>query len=633
MKRASSLCLCAWLATVGLAHGQSALLDAIRADDLAEVRAQLAGGADPNTPEQTGATPLMLAAAYASSGEMLTLLLDEGADIEATDAVGATALLWAWGNTSHVETLLDRGAAPTAATRDGTTAVFTTARGGNLDASRLLLERGADPYAVEDNGFDLLQLAYALRDPALRGVLVEHGRRLDSGDQLSAFSPLLANLTDPVTVQGLLDIGIDPEESTPFVTTEFRTVSLAAFHDLRDTVSTLLGHGAAVDLRDRGGRTPLMFAAAGTSRDAGLVRSLVSSGADVDARDARGRTALDWALTQGETEVSRLLRQAGATSREARGRPVRRSPPWSPRVSVQRALEQLQPIGPAFHEQTGCISCHNQSLPAIAVARARKHGLPVNEGLAVHPTAATLESWEGFRDDLRLARCFIPGFVANVTYGLLALLEEGVSPNRTTDAVARCLPAFQAPDGSWPMEGDPRPPLLDPGPIVSTVLALRTLSRYTPPGQRAALRPRLDRARRFLRSATPEQTQEQTFLLLWAAWSGASSEAVGRQRERLTALQQNDGGWAQQPGMTSDAYATGQALYALQEAGMSAEHARYQRGRQYLLSTQLEDGTWYVRSRAFGFQPYLDAGFPHGPDQFISAAATAWAVIGLTHGL
>jgi hypothetical protein len=50
-----------------------------------------------------------------------------------------------------------------------------------------------------------------------------------------------------------------------------------------------------------------------------------------------------------------------------------------------------------------------------------------------------------------------------------------------------------------------------------------------------------------------------------------------------------------------------------------------------LLRTQLEDGTWYVPSRAIGFQPYTDAGFPHGPDQFISAAATSWAVIGLAY--
>jgi hypothetical protein len=45
----------------------------------------------------------------------------------------------------------------------------------------------------------------------------------------------------------------------------------------------------------------------------------------------------------------------------------------------------------------------------------------------------------------------------------------------------------------------------------------------------------------------------------------------------------------------------------------------------------LDDGTWHVRSRAIGFQPYFETGFPHRRDQFISAAATAWAVMALTH--
>jgi hypothetical protein len=85
--------------------------------------------------------------------------------------------------------------------------------------------------------------------------------------------------------------------------------------------------------------------------------------------------------------------------------------------------------------------------------------------------------------------------------------------------------------------------------------------------------------------------------------------------------------------MTSDAYATGQALYALHAGGASTTSAAYREGTTYLLKTQLEDGSWFVRSRAFAFQPYFDAGFPHGTDQFISAAATSWTAIALSLGL
>ncbi|MCA9048735.1 MAG: hypothetical protein KDA89_08400, partial [Planctomycetaceae bacterium] len=50
---------------------------------------------------------------------------------------------------------------------------------------------------------------------------------------------------------------------------------------------------------------------------------------------------------------------------------------------------------------------------------------------------------------------------------------------------------------------------------------------------------------------------------------------------------------------------------------------------QFLLNTQCEDGSWHVVTRAEGFQPYYESGFPHGEDQFISIAASAWAVIAL----
>ena len=54
---------------------------------------------------------------------------------------------------------------------------------------------------------------------------------------------------------------------------------------------------------------------------------------------------------------------------------------------------------------------------------------------------------------------------------------------------------------------------------------------------------------------------------------------------------------------------------------------------QFLLKTQLGDGSWWVRSRAIPLQPLFESGFPHGPDQWISAAATNWAALALTSTL
>jgi hypothetical protein len=86
-------------------------------------------------------------------------------------------------------------------------------------------------------------------------------------------------------------------------------------------------------------------------------------------------------------------------------------------------------------------------------------------------------------------------------------------------------------------------------------------------------------------------------------------------------------------GIESDAYATGQALTALRLSGfMAPEDEAYRRGSAFLLRTQLADGSWLVRSRSFPFQPYKESGYPHGKDQWISAAGASWATMALSLG-
>ncbi len=98
----------------------------------------------------------------------------------------------------------------------------------------------------------------------------------------------------------------------------------------------------------------------------------------------------------------------------------------------------------------------------------------------------------------------------------------------------------------------------------------------------------------------------------------------------LLSEQRADGGWSQIPTLASDAYATGEALVALRESGaLKPMDPGYQRGVEFLMSTQLEDGSWYVQTRAVPLQPYFESGFPHGEDQWISMAATNWAAMAL----
>ncbi len=142
----------------------------------------------------------------------------------------------------------------------------------------------------------------------------------------------------------------------------------------------------------------------------------------------------------------------------------------------------------------------------------------------------------------------------------------------------------------------------------------------------------IGRARDWLASAKGEVTEERAFRLLGLAWAEVGEEALKTAARELLALQRSDGGWSQEPSLESDSYATGEALTALLESGMAAaDDPAVRRAVEFLLRTQLQDGSWYVKSRSVPIQAYFESGFPHGADQWISAAGTAWAVRALAN--
>ena len=106
-----------------------------------------------------------------------------------------------------------------------------------------------------------------------------------------------------------------------------------------------------------------------------------------------------------------------------------------------------------------------------------------------------------------------------------------------------------------------------------------------------------------------------------------------RYRDALLRTQRADGGWSQIPTRPSDAYATGQVLVALNQTGHPASSGAYQRGVAFLIANQKADGSWQVGSRrrdeVSRGQEYFETGFPHGRDQFISYAGSAWATMAL----
>jgi hypothetical protein len=93
---------------------------------------------------------------------------------------------------------------------------------------------------------------------------------------------------------------------------------------------------------------------------------------------------------------------------------------------------------------------------------------------------------------------------------------------------------------------------------------------------------------------------------------------------RITERQQADGGWSQAADMASDAWATGQALYALAHAGIRPSDPVVTRAHAFLVRSQREDGSWPMTSR-----PIKPGGQGSNSLIPITGAGSAWAVLGL----
>src|SRR5581483_10521630 len=93
------------------------------------------------------------------------------------------------------------------------------------------------------------------------------------------------------------------------------------------------------------------------------------------------------------------------------------------------------------------------------------------------------------------------------------------------------------------------------------------------------------------RSEPTGTTQAAVVRLLAKALAGKPAEETRPEIDRVLGLQRPDGGWAQLPDRSSDAYATGQALYVLSLAGVKPDRPEIKKGVAFLVATQREDGS------------------------------------------
>ena len=291
-------------------------------------------------------------------------------------------------------------------------------------------------------------------------------------------------------------------------------------------------------------------------------------------------------------------------------------------IPAERAVLYLAREVPRWSSENGCYSCHNNGDGARALYRARGHSLPVPEK-ALPSTTNWLRSPETWThnpgdpraSDKRLAHL-------QFSLSLAAALSAGVvkDPSLLVTA-ARQLADYQDQRGCWPVE--PAGSLGSPatyGRHLATSLAIGVLEQAD--AQR--FRRPIARGRRWLEQEKAVGTIEHAAVVLaLTGGDGADqSSGVNLHLQSLLRSQGGSGGWGPYPNSPSEPFDTALALLALQghsrESAENAIPASIQRGRRYLIDTQLPGGGWAETTRPSGFESYA---------QHIST--TAWVTIAL----
>jgi ankyrin repeat protein len=335
--------------TVG--EGETILMTAARAGNVDIIRALVANGADVNAAEQwQGQTPLFYAAVE-NHADAVKVLVELGAQVNrrsyplefpefvfqtagmiyAVQPVGDwSALMYAArdGAIDAVRALADSGADLDATDPEGTTALTLAILNGHFDTAVALLEAGADPNVADKNGMASL---YAAVD--MHTIQTVFGRPL----------PLLEDETGPVEmVQALLAHGADPDAQLrrPIIGRHTRntgdptlgagTTALARAARSGDAMlmKVLLEGGANPHLTQVDLTTVAMIAARGggqrvypgsssvstpaTEDDSLAALSLVvEAGVDLDAFNVNGETAIHRAAARGADSLVTYLAERG----------------------------------------------------------------------------------------------------------------------------------------------------------------------------------------------------------------------------------------------------------------------------------------------------------------------------------
>ncbi|KAF3394005.1 putative ankyrin repeat protein [Penicillium rolfsii] len=269
----------------------------------------LTQGADINAVDKDGDTALFYAI-MSGNETVVQLLLAQGADINAVNKNGITALSYAIVREQEaiVQLLLAQGADINAVNKNGIMALFYACIRENEAVVRLLLKQGADINAVNKNGITALISAIVGGNEAVVHLLLKQGADINAvnKDGITALIPAIVSGNEAV-VHLLLKQGADINAVNKDGDT---ALFYATMRGNEAVVHLLLKQGADINAVNKNGITALIPAI--VSGNEAVVQLLLAQGADIKAVDKDGNTALSHAIVSGNETVVHLLLKQGA---------------------------------------------------------------------------------------------------------------------------------------------------------------------------------------------------------------------------------------------------------------------------------------------------------------------------------
>ena len=276
--------------------------------------------------------------------------------------------------------------------------------------------------------------------------------------------------------------------------------------------------------------------------------------------------------------------------------------PQQAQAAIQRGLGFLERDALKWRKERGCATCHHGTMTVWALSEAKAQGYAVGTEAFAEIMEWTKEQMVPHIPTVRDPR---QGWrLVGIPAIYLAVMSQNlpVLSRDELNKLAVHLARHQEEDGSFEL---PIPVQFGAPPIWESAetLALWALLAWEPsvladPIEAAEARASREKTIAWLGKAEPTNTPQSTSLrLLLDVRMGEPAEQLQPRIDQLLKQQNADGGWSQTKELASDAYATGQALYALSFAGVKRDRPEIQRAVTLLTVTQQDDGSWPMTPR------------------------------------